>query len=356
MGVATSLISSVTSAAKSSGVSVKGTVDNPGYAVYIVSGSTKYNVTPALISLDFSDQKTGMAQSLTVKLLNIKVKGSWLSDVFKVRDRIYVHAADGSKAAEVYRGFVWTRTYDSGLTTREITLRCYDNLIYLQESDDSLYFEAGKSTSDVCSSICNNWGVKLNYSYSSITHEALALRGNLSDIFMDDILDKVKDKTGKKYVILSDKDTMHIKPVGSNTTVYHFKAAQNAIATRSECTMDGMVTKVVILGTKNDSDHYPVEASVTKNTDDYGTLQKTETRSEDTTLEDAKKEAENILKEKGSPKWEYELQAPDVPWIRKGDKVYVNAGDIAGTYLIAVSVDRIIDGTRKTMTLTLEKP
>ena len=42
--------------------------------------------------------------------------------------------------------------------------------------------------------------------------------------------------------------------------------------------------------------------------------------------------------------------------IRKGDKVHINAGDIANSTLIVVSVDRTISATKKEMTLTLEKP
>lgn len=336
---------------------MKASEDNPIYSVYIVSGGSKYNVTPTLISLDFSDQKNQMAQLVTISMMNIKVGKSWLSSLVKVRDRVYVYADDGSRSEEVFRGFVWTRSYNSSLGDREIVLKCYDNLIYFQESEESEYFSSGKSTKDVISSLCSKWGVKLEYTYSSITHAKLALRGNLADIFTSDILDLVKDRTGKKYVILSAKDTMQVKPVGANTTVYQFKAGKNAVKTNSSCTMDGMVTKVVILGKADDKDErQPVEATVNGKTSEYGTLQKVINRDENTTLADAKKEAEGILKNDGSPKWEYELTAPDIPWIRKGDKVYVNAGDIYNSYLIVTCVDRSIDNKSKKMTLTMEKP
>lgn len=336
---------------------MKASKDNPIYSVYIVSGGSKYNVTPTLISLGFSDQKNQIAQLVTISMMNIKVGKSWLSSLVKVRDRVYVYADDGSRNEEVFRGFVWTRSYNSSLGDREIVLKCYDNLIYFQESEEAEYFSSGKSTKDVMSSLCSKWGVKLEYTYSSITHAKLALRGNLADIFTSDILDLVKDRTGKKYVILSSKDTMQVKPVGSNTTVYQFKAGQNAVKTNSSCTMDGMVTKVVILGKADDKDErQPVEATVNGKTAEYGTLQKVINRDENTTLADAKKEAEGILKNDGSPKWEYELTAPDIPWIRKGDKVYVNAGDIYNSYLIVTCVNRSIDNKSKIMTLTMEKP
>lgn len=335
---------------------MKASLENPIYSVYIVSGSTKYNVTPALIALDFSDQEKQMAQSVNINLMNVRANGKLLTSILKVRDRVTIYANDGSKNEEVFRGYVWTRSYQSGLNDREIALKCYDHLIYLQESEDAAYFSAGKSTKDVISSLCSKWGVKLSYSYSSITHSKLALRGCLSDIFTSDVLDLAKDRTGKKYVIRSEKDVMKVMEVGTNTTIYSFKAGQNGITTKSECTMDGMITKVVILGKADDNDRQPVEATINGNTSAYGTLQKLINRSENTSLADAKKEANSILKEDGAPKWEFEVKAPDIPWIRKGDKVLVNAGDIVNSHLIVTGVDRSIDNKKKEMTLTLEKP
>jgi len=333
---------------------MKASAKNPIYTVYIISGGTKYNVTPAVIALDFSDQKKQLAQSVVMDLMNVRASGKLLTGIVQVRDRVFIYANDGNRSEEVFRGYVWTRSYSSSLQDRELRLRCYDNLIYQQESEDAEYFSAGKSSKDVMSALCEKWGVKLDYSYESITHSGLALRGNLADIFTSDVLDLVKDRTGKKYVIRSEKDVMRVLHHGSNSTVYSFKAGENAISASSECTMDGMTTKVVILGKADDEGHQPVEATLNGKTSEYGTLQKLINRNENTTLADAKKEAEGILKDNGSPKWEFEVRAPDVPWIRKGDRVHVNAGDIVNSYLIAVSVDRIISSTKKEMTLTLE--
>lgn len=335
---------------------MKATAERPIYSVYLISNGNKYDVTPALIGLDFSDQKNQMAQSATVRLMNIRVGTGWLAGMMRVRDRVFVYADDGSRNDEVFRGFIWSRSYESSLNDREIVLKCYDNLIYWQESQDAEYFSPGKSTKDILSALCAKWGVPLEYSYASITHSKLALRGNLADLVTDDILDLVKDRTGKKYVIRSQKDVVQIKSVGSNKTVYRFLAGQNAVRTNSVCTMDGMVTKVIILGKADDEDRQPVEAAVSGSTGAYGTLQKVINRSSNTALADAKKEAQSILKENGAPKWEYELTAPDIPWIRKGDKVYVNAGDIYNSYLIVTSLNRSIREKTCKMTLTMEKP
>lgn len=327
---------------------------NPIYSVYVVSGSAKYNVTPAVVGIERSEPENQIAQSATIRLMNIKVGESWLAGIINVRDRVYIYADDGTTKAEVFRGYVWSRPYKSSLTDRDLQLKCFDHLIYLQESETSVFFASGKSTETVYSQICSDWGVKLAYSYSSITHSKLALRGHLSDILTADTLDIVKDRTGKDYTIISDKDTMYVKHVGNNTTIYRIEAGNNAVSTSSECTMDGMVTKVVILGKTEDSGREPVEATVSGATSKYGTLQKIIDRDENTTIASAKEEARNIINRDGSPKWKYEVKAADIPWVRKGDKIYVNAGDIYQKYLIVKEIDHSSDASKSEMTLTLK--
>ena len=326
---------------------------NPTYTVYIVAGGAKYNLTSALVAIDTAEQKKQIAQSAKIELMNIKVNGTWLSSLINVRDRVFIYANDGTKNDEMFRGYVWTRNYTAGLTDRTLTLKCYDNLIYLQESEEAMYISPGKGTKDIFSTICGKWGISLDYTYASITHQKMALRGNLTDIFTSDLLDLVKDRSGEDYIILSTKDTMQVKRLGQNSTVYSVQASSNAIKTSRECTMDDMVTQVVILGLADEDDRQRVEAMVSGDTGKYGTLQKILDRDENTSIADAKKEAQNIIDEKGTPKWEYEVRCPDIPWIRKGDKVHVNAGDIANKSLIVISVERSITNSSKEMTMTL---
>lgn len=324
------------------------------YFVYIVSGTTKYNVTNAVMGLDRSEPKGQIAQRVTIQLANVKAGEKRLSSILKARDRVFIRATDGTKDEEVFRGYIWSRVRNDSLTENEVQYVCYDNLIYFQESEDSLYFADGKSTKDIVSSVCEKWGIKLKYSYSSITHTKLPLRGFLADIFTEDILDVVKKRTKKKYVIQSEQDTMVVKPVGSNSTVYQFTAGKNVTKTSSGWTMDGVITKVIITGKAGKDDREPIEATISGKTSEYGTIQRIVRRSENTTLEDAKIEAQNTIDENGEPKWEYEISAPDIPWIRRGDKVYVNAGDI-GRHLIVTEINRTADKKTRGMTLTLER-
>lgn len=333
---------------------MKASLRNPIYTTYVLSGDQKYNISPAVESLDFSDQEKQISHSVRITLLNAKMGSGWLSDILSIRNRVIIYANDGAKNDEVWRGFIWSRPREYGLTERTISLKCYDNLIYFQESEDAEFFASGKSTKTIMSTFCDKWGVKLSYSYESITHSKLALRGNLADIFTADVLDLVKKRTGKKYVIRSEKDVMYVMTVGQNATVYDIKKKENAITAKGEETMDGMTTKIVIYGKANDDDRRPIEATISGNTSQYGTLQKIVNREENTSLADAKKEAQSVIDEDGKPKEEYSVVAIDIPWIRKGDKVNLDVGDLKGAFIV-LGIDREISNDAKKMTLTLEK-
>ena len=117
--------------------------------------------------------------------------------------------------------------------------------------------------------------------------------------------------------------------------------------------MFGVVTKVVITGKAGDDGRQPVEATLTKNTGKYGTLQKMLSRSENTELSKVKEEADTILKENGAPKTYHAVRAPDIPWVRKGDKVKIKTDGLSGNFIV-LSVDRNSSAKNKTMTLELE--
>lgn len=331
--------------------------NNPIYSVFLIVGTDKYEITPAVISISMSNQDKQVAQSVTLTLANVKATAEkTLCQLLQVRQRVFIYANDGKRKDEVFRGWTWTKYHDQDNEQNTLQVKCYDNLIYLQESQDSLFFGKGNSTTTIMSKICDNWGIKLNYKYSSITHEKLVLRGTLTDIIKSDILDKVKARTGTKYVVTSQQDVMTVAPEGSNATVYSVTQKNNAVLARYETTMDGMTTQVKILGNAGSGGgQVPVLATVSGDTAQYGTLQKLASKDKEKSLADAKKEAQNTIDEDGSPHKEYVVTAIDIPWIIKGDKVYVEAGHITGQDLIVAGLERDISNKARTMTLTLRE-
>mgnify|MGYP005803592431 CR=1 FL=1 len=91
--------------------------------------------------------------------------------------------------------------------------------------------------------------------------------------------------------------------------------------------MSGVITKIKIVGSTDDSGASNTIAVVTGKTNEYGTLQKIRQKDSDKSLDAAKKEANAEISENGAPKKKFEVEAVDIPGIRIEDKVKLDAGD-----------------------------
>lgn len=330
-------------------------IGNPKYTVLIKNDKTTYDITPVMVSLDLSEQEDQMAQKAVITIMNTLIGKTWSTSVLQAGQRVYIYADDGEIRDEVFNGVLWKKNYASSNSTREFKLTCYDFLIYFQESEVYYYYPAGKKTEDVLKHITESWGVKFKYDYESVEHEKLLLKGTLSNVFMADMLNKVRNKTGKKYVIRMEKDTLHVVEVGINKKVYQILSGKNAVETKTQQSMEGMTTRIVIFGKQGEGARAPVEATVEGNVEKYGTIQKVHGRNESASLEDAKKEAETLVNMGKWPFMDYEVtNCPDIPWLRKGDVVYINAGGIYQSHLMIKSISRSISNKGATMHLTLD--
>ena len=84
----------------------------------------------------------------------------------------------------------------------------------------------------------------------------------------------------------------------------------------------------------------------------YGVLQEIIRRDTDKTLDAAMSEANALIKARGKPEEVIQLNAPDLPFLRKGDKIEVEAGNLIGFFFIEGVVHY---GTARRMTLQLSK-
>lgn len=328
--------------------------DYPIYtAVAITPNGTKYYLDNALTDLIIEEPKKELANKVRMTIRNAKTEdGKYLSGCLDLQTRLFVKANDGKKTDEVFRGYLWDITYQSG-SEKELKVVAYTNLINLEKSKDCLYFPAGKYTDVIIRSICNKWNIVCNYVYDKIKHPKLPLNNKTIADMIIEPLEEVKKKKGTKYVIRGVKDSLQIRKVGSNTEIYHFRRNESVISTKSNITKDDLITKVVIYGTEDDDERRPLQATVKgSNLSQYGTIQDVVTMSGETTLAEAKKEANELLKENGTPKKTYEPETLDVPWVHKGDLVEFTAGDIAGKFIV-LSVSH--DALKKTMQMEVEK-
>lgn len=308
---------------------------HPEYKMNLFTANgTKYVLKDVTTDLVVSHEENSIAEKVTITVANVMVGKQRLSKIIKLRQKVYVYANTGSGSKEVFRGFVWERKFKSTDEVKEITLICYDKLIYLQNSKDNFYQKKGATTKNAITLLAKKWGIKIRYNYKSITHGKLVYRSEyISDIFIS-ILNKTKKKTGVGYVIRFEKNVMIIEPQGSNKTVYKVTKGDNELSESYTETMDDMVTKVKIIKSDDKSGNSVTVATVKGKTKEYGTLQDIIEKGSDEKLSEVKKEANNIIKKDGNPKKEITIEALDNPWIKKGHKVYIHTDHLKNYYIV----------------------
>ena len=303
------------------------------------------DLTGLCTSLMWGEEKNSIAQKAEIKLANIKIDKGYISDLIELCTQIVIFVNE----EEYFRGIVWDWSYTSALE-KELSFTAYDKMIYLTQSKGNTYYSSGKSTQFLVEDICKEWGISVCYEWESWTHGKTPLKDMEISRQLTTVLDEAQTKLDSKYVMLFEKDTLFIRKKGSNTDVYYFHG-KNVESTTNRLTLQGLVTKVLVYG-KSEEDKRPPLLKTIDGDLDYGVLQEIVTKDSNKTLEDAEKEAQNILKEKGKPEETITVSTIDVPMIRKGDKIKLVAGNLSG-YFIVEGVTH--NGFEKTMEMELER-
>ncbi len=287
-----------------------------------------------------------------VTLHNAIYDGSRLSSLAKPGCIVVVIAEWGGGTEEVARGTIidWEPEL-KGSSATSFDVIAYDELFNLQGSQDNRYYPAGTGTKAAITGIFSDWGIPVDkYEGPDVAHAKTMFKNEfLSDILLQ-LLDDAAKKGGAKSIIRASKGKVSVLPKGSNKTIYHFDEDTNATLVRDKISTADLVTRVKVVGKEDSEGRQPIEA-VLDGLTEYGIRQRIHNRQEDDSLATAKAAAQEILDEHGSPTRLNVLESPDVPSIRKGDKIHVKAGTLNG-YYYAKAVRH--DATNRSMTMELE--
>jgi hypothetical protein len=320
-------------------------------AELITEKGTHYLLNDALLRLEWEEQAKELAQRATLTVANFKIGTTYLMALMKINCVIRVYGKwNGGNRTLVFEGTVWEWQYVSS-TQKELTVTAYDMLIRLQQSKDFKYYSAGMTTQGLIGDVCGDWNVSMAYTWEqSLTHEKKVFNAErISDIIIG-LLEEVRQKTGEKYTAGFRDGKLQITGIGTNKTVYRFDG-DNTMTTTNKLTINNLVTRVKIIGKQNNDGRAPVDAIVDGDTK-YGVLQEIVRRDSDKTVDAAKSEAAALLKERGKPEEVIRVNVPDLPFLRKGDKVEISAGNLIGFFIVAGVAH---NGTIRQMTLTLDR-
>lgn len=304
------------------------------YRLLILSSSGKhYDLKDYVETLEWEENEKELATRITFSLYNAKTKANSIGTKLKLGTLVAVFAKDGLEEKEVARGFVtdWKTTKSNNESVVQCT--CYDELYNLQQSEDNIYYSSGTSTKSAITQLCKKWSISIGeYKGSNIKHGKQKFESErISDIILE-LLNDAHKKGGEKCILRAYKGKVQVIPVESNQNIYCF-LADNAKSVSHKMSTANMVTRVKVLGQEEKKKKSKVEATVDGNTK-FGIRQKIYRREKDKSLAEAKKAAEQILKEDGKVEETIDLQAPDVPFLRKGDLIYAKVGTLNGYYRV----------------------
>lgn len=323
------------------------------YKVYILrENGQELDVTDITTSVGWEENEGELAQRVSLTLGNVVHKGSRMSSLAKPNCYIIVKAEIGGKAEEVARAKIteWAPTRSG--SSDELELQGYDELYDLQASQDNRYVSAGVGTKTILTSIFSDWGIPVaKYEGPNVKHAKTTFKNEfLSDIILE-VLETAHKHGAPVCMVRASKGKVSVIPKASNETIYCFEEDHNLEMTKYRISTSDMVTVVKVVATEDKEGRQAVEAII-KGKTEYGKRQKIYVRDDDDTMATATAAAKEILKEEGNPTETINIKAPDVPMIRKGDKVKITTRAYTG-YALVLSIQH--NPSNKIMTLGLEK-
>ena len=305
------------------------------YRVYaVLSDGTQLNVTGAITAAGWNEGEGEISARLTATMANIKYAGKPLSSTITPNTVIVITADAGGGEKEVCRGFIneWSPSRSNGSNSFSVT--AYDELFNLQQSQDDRYITAGTGTKSAITAVFNDWGIPIGeYKGPDAVHAKTLYKAQyLSDIIMS-LLDDAEKHGAEHYVVRARAGAVDVLPLGSNEDIYHFSDDTNATLASDRISTSALVTRVKVMGLATDDGKQAPEAIVDGLTE-YGIRQRLYNRSEDDTLDTAKAAAQKMIDESGKPERSSTIEAPDVPFIRKGDMVSLDTEHLTGFFIV----------------------
>ena len=305
------------------------------YRVQIVlRDGTQLDVTNLTTGLGFSEGKKELAAKIQMKLANAAYQGGTLFEQIQPMTPIFIYANARGDFEEVMRGNVAKLELTETNGEFNLALETNDEAQALRHNQDDYYFSPDSSSTSILEKILSDHGVPHEIQIEDAAHAKKIYRAkNLSDMIAD-VLKDLKEKTGKFYFVRAKEGVVQIIERGTNSEIYHFDADENLMRIKESFDASKTVTQVKIVGMERKETKPAVQGVVTGR-NDLGTRQAIYHKAEKETAAEAETAAKNILKEKGGIERKTSIEAADLPFLRKGDRIRIRSSTGTGYFFIS---------------------
>lgn len=327
------------------GISVQGSLLDTSTTVYALHAVLP-DGTSGLVPFDGLawEELTGeLATRITVTLPETDLpNGQHLSELVTLGTPLNVLAAigNGSIFAEVARGIVEeVQPNDGAGGTFQVI--AYDPIRALLTNKDDLFYEDGQTPGAMIHDIADRWKIQLGTIdplVESVTLPVQIIHGQtLADLIIS-WLQQAYDLGCDRLVPRSTNGELEIVRAGTNTTVYWLMQGESTLRHPERLSTMDLINRVVVLGRGTTTEAAPVVATMdatgTADPATYGVRQDMIHMSARKTVAQIRVAALTILNEKSRPRHDRTLEAPDVPMMRKFDRVRVTGGTMDGYFSV----------------------
>jgi len=350
-------------------LSLAATLDEPlniasfSYSLYAMMGEGGAQGGRVPVSgLSWEEQSNELAVRITAQLPDATLEdGTYLPTLITLGTPVAVLCAyaDGPWQ-EVCRGIVEELAPSDG-TGGTFEIIAYDPIKALLNSKVDKFYAAGMTPAQIIEDLFTEEGIPLGTIDPTLNSTEVAFPGasvfhgqTIADIMVKTVTDGVSllsPDQNSRFVIRTDQGKISIVQIGNNQPVYWLRETYNTTSVRERKSITDLVTQVVITGKKSDPGEPPVVAvMVSDYAASYGVRQDIIALTQHVSTDQVEKLARDELNQKGQPKDDRSITAPDVPMIRKFDQIRVTAGTLDGYF----SVESISHNeTDRTMDVTL---
>ena len=310
--------------------------------------------------LQWEENEEEFAVRLSATFQDIQTPYGWIHELFPNGAWIILYADWGQGWTEVYRG----RTFRHAVTVTGsaiIEVISYDPLRELLMSEDDRFYGSGTTAKFIFEDIFTSWGlpntvegpdtivVRGDIETPEIGLAQQVFRGTRLGEMLISVLDQVRLKKGGKFIIQSDQGAVNVVSRGKNSIIYHF--GQDIVSSiTDDWSIEDLVTIVKVVGTEDADGKSQIEDTILGLVE-FGTFQRVIYSSKFETLTAARDAGQHIIDEEGKEKKIRRIQAPDLPFLRRGHAVHVQAGTLDGYYYVT-GVQH--DTKTRTMTFSVE--
>ena len=301
--------------------------------VTVAPDGAQYDLTPVANSLGWSEGEKELAAKITCKFA-IDLKEQNILEKIQMNGQliVYVAKADDENFEEMVRGNIikyGVSETNSGFT---LDVEAADEAHALRHTQEDYFFTPDHSSTEIIKTILDEHGVPYELKITDAKHEKKVYRGRYLADMIADVLKDLKEKNGETFFLRATEGKLEIIPRGTNETIYDFDIDTTGIHVDDDFDASSVVTKVKVVGKSREEGKQHVDAIVEGRTD-LGVRQVFYSRDDKTSLEEAEKAAKKILEENNIQR-KTRLEAPDLPILRKGDRIRLRSSTGEGYFFI----------------------